>query len=81
MKTGAVAPEVNKLKVGKLEVKEEAKSSKEKDEVFDETFVFLLCISSYLSLLFFHLFSFRYFLFSSISLFLMKNGQAESPRR
>ena len=42
---------------------------------------FLLCISSYLSLLFFHLFSFRYFVFSSISLFLMKNGQAESPRR
>ena len=81
VKTGAVAPEVNKLKVGKLEVKEEAKSSKEKDEVFDETFVFLLCISSYLSLLFFHLFSFRYIVFSSISLFLMKNGQAESRNR
>ena len=42
---------------------------------------FLLCISSYLSLLFFHLFSFRYFVFSSISLFLMKNGQAESRKR
>ena len=81
VKTGAVAPEVNKLKVGKLDIKEEAKSSKEKDEVFDETFVFLLCISSYLSLLFFHLFSFRYIVFSSISLFLMKNGQAESRKR
>ena len=45
------------------------------------TSVFLLCISSYLSLFFFHLFSFPYFVFSSISLFLMKKGQAESPRR
>ena len=45
------------------------------------TSVFLLCISSYLSLFFLHLFSFRYFVFSSISLFLMKKGQAESPKR
>ena len=45
------------------------------------TFVFLLYISSYLSIFFFHLFSFRYFVFSSISLFLMKNGQAESRKR
>ena len=39
VKTGAVAPEVNKLNVGKLDLKEEAKSSKEKDEVFDVTFI------------------------------------------
>ena len=74
------------MKVGKLEVKGEAKSSKEKEEVFDasyilDIFVFLLCISSYLSLLLFHLFSFRYFVFSSISLFLMKKGKAESLKR
>ena len=37
---------MNKLKVGKLDVKEEAKSSKEKDEVFDVAFILDIRIPS-----------------------------------
>ena len=74
------------MKVGKLDLKEEAKSSKEKDEVFDVTFILDIRIPSlyfFISVPFLlsSSFSFRYFVFSSISLFLMKKGQAESPKR